>query len=416
MDQINFANILPAEIWKMIICFLLHEPGQGWPPSVWRVRRLLWPVAMADLDSLLCVTSRAFLATIYETVVKKSPILTKLFPPLALVDADEKGKNEADMIRIKEALLIFLRAETLDYILGDTPKGEFMPFFSGIGSSDGGAYIKGPSKLVERLPKKWRQAYSGNFCGKTGITTFLWIRYDPFHRPYLWVETGLHKWCSRHMPVRAWVLKEMSDFALMIARIANEIHGNMELCLYKRYGKFPTSTQGVSYFPIEKSSIVVSGSISHPVTQDAALLLAKEIGGQTLSDRGHLRALRTGSCDLGARIYCTDDHETPTGYGWAVCHDEETPRWFLIDPYKKETCRSFRLLTKEEKGLTAIEKALFASLPLDHHPIGMFKGFSHISGDNDEIFPPVILGTVTVTSGTDDDIEKPPPKKRAKLQ
>jgi len=406
MDQINFANILPAEIWKMIISFLLHEPGQGWPPSVWRVRRLLWPVAMADFDSLLCVTSRAFLATTYETVVKKCPILTKLLTPLALVDAGEKGKNEADMIRIKEALEIFFRARTLDYILGDdTTEGSCVCFFSDLGSCGGNAYIKVPSEIAESPPKNWRQIYRAYYCSSvrqsdkssvSRIPVDLCLRCDPFRRPFLWAEAGLSHWCRLKMPDRFCVLKAVSNFSLRIAQLANRIHGNMELCLFACVSESPMEEGSEkSGLPFPKESIFLSGRISHPVTQDSALIIARVLGESTESDRGHFRHLGNLTCNLGARIYCTDEHETPMGYGWAVSLNEETPRWVLNDPYKDKTCLSFRLLTQDE--LTVTEKEAFQTLPPEHHPIGM-------------------LTSITIVDTEDDDEGKPPPKKRAKLQ
>ncbi len=399
MDQINFWDLVPAEIWTMVIRFLLQDSRRGSPPSVWRVRHLLWPVAMADFDSLLCVTCRAFLATIYETTVKKSPTLTKLLTPLGIVGEDEKARNGAIMARMKEALKLFLRNNNKheDHKASVTELKGLQLYH--LEFAVGGPVTKGFIEFIETKPKNWRQGFLQYSCVQTGestvsrISTMLWIRRDPFHHPYLWAQSNINDWWKGRYPYpsRKCLLEVMEGFSVMVAQVANELHGNMELCLYLYQKTYPIPPGRPFDDHFEHHSITFSISISHPVTKDAALIIVKVLAKSILSDRGDFRVLGGGSCDLGARIYCTDEHETPTGYGWAVGQDEETPRWFLTDPYKNETCHSLRLLKSKE--LTTKEKAYIESVPIERQPTGV----------------------LTKIYDTKDDGE-PPPTKRAKLQ
>ncbi len=281
MDQINFANILPAEIWTMVIRFLLQEPGQGWPPSVWRVRRLLWPVAMADLDSILCVITRAFLATTYETV-KKSPPLTKLLTPLGR-DGDEKTRNGAIMTRMKRALKLFLKnMHTPEDLKTSMTELKGLPLYHCEHTVDG-LVTKGFIKFFEPHPTKWRKAFLYYWCVQTGestvsrISSILWIRRDPFDRPYLWARSNINHWWKTLHPVssRKCLLGVVEDFSVMVSRIANEFHGNMELCLYLCQKTYPIPELESFEEHFQSHSIIGSGSISNPVSKDETIIIVR---------------------------------------------------------------------------------------------------------------------------------------------
>ncbi len=421
----RYGDTLSPDVWVLVARHLLQEPGQGWPPSLWRVGRYLPAVAFAGgRDSHMCGTFRTLLEEAWKDHV--TPTLNELLVP-ETDPSDESAKTD----RMNRALGLFLDGslgpwwEETGRTRNVWPSQPFVYYpFDGegwTGRSHAAPGLLKMSNITEERTIPWMRTFGGCFMASHVATrpaepiyVYVWARRDPFGRPHLWVHASLNPWCKRLYVRHGYLLQAGETFSLLVARIARELHGSLELCLFRPYVEEDLGNLRVPN--IREGSIIMSITVPHPVTDKSTLVISNEVLNHTKSSNGNFR-LAQHSCELGARIFCTDEHESPTGC-WAIRHDTKEAEWLTSDPYKAPKVYSCRLATPEEVHASIGD--ITDKLPAEAQPLGML-----ITTTSWPIRPPEAqpLGMhITTTSWPPQKDKKegkgssPPPRKRVKRE
>ena len=359
-DGTKCEYTLPMEMWMLVANQLLRDPGQGWPASLWRVRRLLSPAAFASKDSFLCIAFRHTLRKAWKLAPRlMKKLLVRPGPSITKTHAFEDALKHVFMTkkdrrwqgwwwqgvrqecRDGDGATLRVYAITPSKLWCHDPARTFICHISGRAMDSVPASCCG----FERLPIYDFGGHPYGFGGgvwikKTGNTPeskfMIKVKMeviactDPFGRPHFKIgfdacrSYGIVRQCERHKNEPPMDLEDVAGILCkVVCRLALLFQGNVEFFVVRR----PLGCSA-----LDSRDIFNAATTPHPVSDESAGRISQSVASLVDWDT-RFRLTPHVPCEFGARIYCTDEHESPTGC-WLVSYVHHgKSMWTMGDNY-----------------------------------------------------------------------------------
>ncbi len=353
-DGTECEYTLPMELWMLVANQLLRDPGQGWPPSLWRVRRLLSPAAFVSKDSFLCIAFRHALRKAWELaprlmkklLVRPGPHITKTHAfedALKLVFLTKKDRSwegwwwqgVRQECRGGDGGTLRVYAITPSTLWCHDPARDFICDIRGRAKNSVPAHCCG----FARLPPYDLGGHPYGFGGgvwikKTGHTPesqfMIKVKMealactDPFGRPHFQIGFDVcrsYGICRQYEKDKNEPPMDLEDVAgilcKVVCRLALLFQGNVE---------FSVARRPLGCTALQAGHILNAATTPHPVNDESAGRISQSIA-SLVNCYTRLRVPPRIPCEFGARIYCTDEHESPTGC-WAINYGPSGKTWW----------------------------------------------------------------------------------------